>query len=80
MFFGPRIVNWRRWGSVVMPVPPEPPPANDQSCGRMRSSYGPSDLRTNAAETTCCPALTLIGSVGIGMPPRPSAPPDGCVS
>ena len=27
-----------------MPAPPEPPPAYDQSCGRIRSSYRPVDL------------------------------------
>src|SRR6185503_15391945 len=47
---GPLMMTSRRWGSVVMPAPPDPPPANDQSCGRMRSSYGPSVRRTNAAD------------------------------
>ena len=63
-----------------MPGPPEPPPANDQSCGRIKSSYGPSVLRTNAAATLCCPARTTIGSVRTPRPPRPSAPPAGPVS
>ena len=61
-------------GSVVMPAPPEPPPAYDQSCGRIRSSYGPSIFLMNAAATLCWPALTRIGSVRSGVWPRPSAP------
>ena len=60
------MIRSRRCGSVVMPGPPDPPPANDQSCGRIRSSYGPSSLRTNAAATRCWPARTRIGSVRIG--------------
>ena len=73
----PVMIRSRTCGSVVMPGPPDPPPANDQSCGRIRSSYGPSILRTNAAATWCWPALTRIGSVRIGTAPRPSAPPAG---
>ena len=53
----PLMTRSRRCGSVVMPAPPEPPPANDQSCGRIRSSYGPSSCATNAAATLCWPAL-----------------------
>ena len=74
---GPRMITSRRCGSVVIALPPEPPPANDQSCGRIRSSYGPSNRRTNAADTTCWPALIGIGSVYIEIAPRPSAAPDG---
>ena len=78
--YGPLMTKSFTCGSVVMPGPPEPPPANDQSCGRIRSSYGPSCRRTKVAATLCCPAFTSTGSVRIGTAPRPSAPPAGPVS
>ena len=57
-----------------MPPPPDPPPAIDQSWGRIRSSYGPSNPRMKAAETLRWPARTKIRPVLIGAAPRPSAP------
>ena len=36
--YGPLMTKSFTCGSVVIPGPPEPPPANDQSCGRIRSS------------------------------------------
>src|ERR1041384_2146690 len=56
VFDGPLMTTSRRGASVVMPGPPEPPPAYDQSCGRIRSSYGPSIFLTNAAATDRWPA------------------------
>src|SRR4026209_960477 len=63
----------RMCGSVVMPEPPEPPPANDQSCGRIRSSYGPSNRRTHVAASVCYPALIDTG-LGRSRAPPPPAP------
>ena len=50
-------------GGSVVPAAPVPPEARDQSCGRMRSSYGPSVRRTNATDTVRWPAFTLMGAL-----------------
>ena len=52
--YGPAMIRSRRCGSVVMPAPPEPPPANDQSCGRIKilvRAFEPADER---GRDPCC--------------------------
>src|SRR5437764_5457809 len=63
VFCGPMMEKSSTCGGAVVPALAVPFEASDQSCGRIRSSYGPSDRRTNAPETFCWPALTRIGSV-----------------
>src|SRR3954469_7893541 len=63
MLVGPLIAISMTYGGSVVPALPVPFDARDQSCGLIRSSYGPSVRRTNAAVTRCWPALTLTGAV-----------------
>src|SRR5688500_5891272 len=60
---GPTTVSSMMCGGAVVPALLLPLAARDQSCGRIRSSYGPSFRRTKATDTRCCPALTRTGSV-----------------
>ena len=62
-FDGPRTANSMMCGGVVLPALAVPFDASDHSLGLIRSSYGPSERRTNDTETFCCPALIAIGSV-----------------
>ena len=54
----------RMCGSAVMPYPRSPISVStiDHSCGASTSSTGPSNCRTNTAETRRGPARTKIGS------------------
>ena len=60
---GPTMPRSMMCGGIVVPELAVPPDASDQSCGLMRSSYGPSPRLTNATETRCGPAVTWSGSV-----------------
>ena len=62
-FCGPTIARSMMCGGIVVPTLAAPFDASDQSCGLIRSSYGPSACLTNATETVCGPAVMLIGSV-----------------
>src|SRR5690349_3703998 len=52
-FVGPVIITSITDGGSVVPALPVPFDARDHSCGLIRSSYGPSPRRTNAADTRC---------------------------
>src|SRR5919107_1597003 len=62
-FCGPTMPRSMMCGGIVVPELAVPPDASDQSCGLIRSSYGPSPRLTNATDTRCGPAVIRSGSV-----------------
>src|SRR6476620_1249064 len=63
LFVGPMMPRSLVCGGIVVRAVAEPFDAGCHAGGLTRSSYGPSPRRTNATETLCGPAFTMIGGV-----------------